>query len=783
MSIQTIHFLHHTHTDFGYTDLPRTLARLQREYTRQALDLIDSHRDRDEASRFRWTIEVTEVAHDFLKQSTERERSRMLRARSEGLLDVGALPYHPTGFTGAPEWAALNTRYSETWDLLKPRVAIMNDISGLPWGLIPKLLDRGVQWLSTGINEHSARSPKDRPAFFRWEGPDGRSLLVWLGLHYCAGYFFFHDTEWRRGPVPNAADIFFNPPETGDIWQSDVASLERAEAILRKKLAELGKYPHADFALQITNMWRMDNDPPFGSLCDFVENWNASGRSPQLRLSTFEQFFETASADSTIDAVETLRGDWVNWWADGIASFPRENAAIADAVKHLSDLEGIADAVSAAPIGISAEALAKAAWWGVSLFEEHTADAYDAMANPAGSLSLGHKAAKSSLAFQAQEDARGAVADILRRSPHYVPASRGEGVMVMNPGTTARSGWIVIPSDAMRHAVNALKDLQTGEIFPLQECKGPKWSKPTLGGKRPYERPNDTFSFATTSLRAFIPNIRAHSSRSFLLGDFKAADPSVASGLTWHWDDAGRIISIREKVKQDEWIDANAELPFGGVVVDIDRSFGARDYLNALDAGQIQRGRERSVARPLRQECINTHYGPEHFLQLAHPLFHHIEQRWFLHRLVPRLEITTTLWLKETFDPVLMALAFPFAPEFSGVSYTSFGIPTRVGHDQLPGSCGDFILTEGEIHVGDSHQRELILRCPEVPLAAFGELRVHEGRRSSVPRQPHVFSIFELTHWMTNFAHVLPGKITLRHLVEPGPSSPDAIYALPCQGG
>jgi hypothetical protein len=782
MSIQTIHLLHHTHVDFGYTDLPGTMARLQRQYTREALGLIEANRNRDDAACFRWTIEVSEVARDFLGQCSESERVSLLRARDHGFLDVGALPYHPTRFSGYAEWGALEASYAETWDVLKPRVAILNDASGLPWGLVPKLLDRGVQWLSMGINEHKARPPRRRPAFFRWEGTDGRSLLVWLGLHYCAGYFFFHASEWRRGPVPNAADIFFNPPETGDIWRSDPSSLEQAEAILKGKLEELSDYPHAEFALQITNMWRMDNDPPFEGICDFVSAWNASGRSPKLRLSTFEQFFEAASADPTLAEVETLRGDWVNWWADGIASLPRENVAIADAVQRLSDLAGIAE-VCNSPIGEITDSLATAAWRGVSLFNEHTCDAYDAMANPSGALSLGHKAAKSSLAFQAQEDARAAASNILRRSPHFIPASRGKGVIVINPGRTVRSGWIQIPADAMRHPVNALKDPATGEVFPLLPSEGPKWSKPILGGSRPYERPNDTFSFFTTSLRAFIPNFDPLSSRNFLLGDFHSTDSSNPSGLDWLWDDSGQIISICEQANKNEWVDANAYLPFGGIIVDIDRSFGARDYLCGLDAGRIRKGREVSVARPRHWECRDTPYGQQQDLELVHPLFHHIEQRWLLHRLVPRLEITTTLWLKEVFDPLVMAMAFPFGPQFSDVSYTSFGVKTRVGQDQMPGCCGDFFLTEGEVSVSDGNKFELVLRCPEVPLAAIGELQVHEGRRSAKPEKPHVFSIFELTHWMTNFSHVLPGKVMLRHVIEPRPSAPDSLYVLPSEAG
>ncbi len=782
MNIKTIHLLHHTHVDYGFTDLPGTMSRLQREYTAQALDLIDANRQREDAARFRWTIEVTDVVHEFLAQASESQRKRLLDARQAGLLDVGALPFHPTGFSGEAEWMKIEARYAQTRDLLKPRVAILNDANGLPWGLVPKLLDQGVSWLSTGLNEHCGRPPRLRPAFFRWEGPDGRLILVWLGLHYCAGFFFFHETEWRRGPVPNSADVFFNPPEHGDVWNSEERNLKSAEIILAQKLRELADYPHADFGLQITNMWRMDNDPPFGGLCDFVSAWNASGRTPQLRLSTFEQFFEAATSNPTIANIETLRGDWVNWWADGIASFPRENVAIARTVRTLTDLKGIA-AVCQSELTPDVAALEDAAWQGVSLFNEHTCDSYDAMANPAGFLSLGHKAKKSAGVFQAEEDARSAVASVLRAAPEFTVASRGRGVMVVNPGDAPRSGWIEIPADALRYPANGFCDEATGEVFPAIETLGPKWSEPLLRSPRPYAMPNDTFTFSPHLLRAFIPDVPARSARRLAIGQYAVSEQvsKGEQGLTWEWGERiGRIISLRDPGTLHEWVDTAADVPFGGNVCEIDRNFGARQYLSERDVQRIRMGRERSFATAAHMHRSKNFYGEVVELHLAHPLYHHAEQSWFLHRLANRLEITTSIWLRETFDPVLMALAFPFAASEPELIYTSFGNKTRVGADQLPGCCGDYALTEGEISVESAQGPQLTLRCAEMPLVAFESLHVHEGSQCFTPSNAHVFTIFELTHWMTNFAHVLPGKLVLKHVIDTPTSTVDALYAMPC---
>lgn len=769
-ALHTIHLLHHTHTDYGYTDLPSTMRRLQRDYTRKAVELIDTHRSRPDDSRFRWTIEVSDLAHDFLQLASTHERERLLAARADGLLDVGALPFHPTGFSGAAEWDAIEHRLAPTWNLLRPRTAILNDVNGLPWALVPRLLDLGVRWLSTGLNTHSGRPPRPRPSFFHWEGPDGRTMLVWLGLHYCEGYFFFHETEWRRGPIPHAHDVFFHPPEPGDIWRTDDASLTTAETVLTRRLRDLGSYPFAHFALQVTNMWRMDNDPPFPGLCDFVQAWNASGRTPRLRLSTFEQFFQAIETDSAFHSVPTLRGDWVNWWADGIASVPRENIAIARAVRILTDLPGT-EAATDSPLPPAATELAASSWWNLSLFNEHTVDGHNAMSLPDGSLSLGHKAYTTDLAFRAEEEARLALAMLLRQAPAYVPARRAPALTVLNPGPEPRSGWIEIPAESLACRPASLLDPLSGHRFPLEPVLGPRWSEPRAHDAPPIP-PNDTFGFETVSLRAFIPHLPPGGALRLLPDPSTPASPDdPRAPWSWQWHHS-RLTQLGGNPGEN-WIDPS--IPFGAIIADLDHTFGARYYLTALDGEKVRRGRQRSYATVVEHSFSSGFYGETVRLTLQHPLAQRIEQEWLLHRLCPRLELTTTLWLKESFTPLCLALAFPFTPACGELAYTSFGIPTRAGHDQLPGCCGDFVFTEGLTRIGP----RLVLHSPGVPLAAYGSLRVHEGTTAALPDQPHIFSIFALTHWNTNFPHLLPGKLVLRHTLALDTAPPDGLLAMP----
>ena len=49
-----------------------------------------------------------------------------------------------------------------------------------------------------------------------------------MSLTYGDGFFFFEKEEWRRGPLPLAADARYRPPRAGDILKTDEASLRKA---------------------------------------------------------------------------------------------------------------------------------------------------------------------------------------------------------------------------------------------------------------------------------------------------------------------------------------------------------------------------------------------------------------------------------------------------------------------------------------------------------------------------------------------------------------------------
>ena len=93
---------------------------------------------------------------------------------------------------------------------------------------------------------------------------------------------------------------------------------------LRRLVAEGYRYP--SLPISFSNQWRCDNDPPFTGLIEFVAMWKRLGLKPELELTTAGA--AVAGLEKEVGAtLAEHSGEWKDWWANGMASMPRELAA------------------------------------------------------------------------------------------------------------------------------------------------------------------------------------------------------------------------------------------------------------------------------------------------------------------------------------------------------------------------------------------------------------------------------------------------------------------------
>ena len=161
---------------------------------------------------------------------------------------------------------------------------MQNDVNGFPRAGAMALLDRGIRYLFSGINEDSGGPPLPRPSAFWWKMPDGRRLFVYLNYslsRWATGSS--SRTSGGAGPVPRAGDTRYRPPRAGDFLPTDEASVRKAHRHSVERIAQLG-----GGRLSLSARWCSRSPTSGGStttrrfppLADFVAAWNRLGLKP-----------------------------------------------------------------------------------------------------------------------------------------------------------------------------------------------------------------------------------------------------------------------------------------------------------------------------------------------------------------------------------------------------------------------------------------------------------------------------------------------------------------------
>ena len=410
----------HTHTDIGYTHDQPVVWALNRQYLDEALDELDRTQGWDAASRPIWTCEVTQTLRHWLATTTPTNIERFQRAVAAGRMSGCAMPYNFTPMVGVAEFIrALAPLPELRRDLgLKLNVALNHDINGLPWTMVPLLLDAGVEMVMMGINVYFGGFPLHRPLFFKWVGPDGRGLIALNGEHY--GMF----QRYAR------------------LDQNSLEAMAAGLARYEQKLARQD-YPH-DFAyLSLTHYSFWDNNPPYPAAYELIRRWNAEGRAPRIRFVTPDDLLAKANAM----ALPEVAGDWTDYWNFGAGSSAHETRLGHAARSTLAAADVVA--LQRAPARDSAlPQVTRDAYDALALWDEHTWGHYASISDPDRDAVIASWHHKAYPAYRARALARYALAEQLEAlagNPRHAPHT--EGVLICNPTPFERTDYLRLPRD------------------------------------------------------------------------------------------------------------------------------------------------------------------------------------------------------------------------------------------------------------------------------------------------------------------------------------------------
>jgi len=738
-----IFLLPHSHLDIGYSDRQDVVEKKHWGYYEQAIELARKTAGYPEGARFKWNVEQLWPVESYLARAGQAKKRAFTEAVKKGWIGLQAL--YANELTGVchPEELFHLTDYARR--LAKAAgvavdTAMITDIPGSTWSVVPAFAQSGVRYFSSGPNYmpflpdggdrigNAMKAWADRP--FYWVGPSGREkILFWMAGR---GYSWFHGLNMgniERAPRRSIFDYLDELDAKG--------------------------YPYS--VVQVRYTVGGDNGPPDPDLPDFVRAWNEEYVSPRFVIATASEMFAELERRHGAE-IPAVRGDFTPYWEDGVASTALETSLNRRSAERLLQAETLWAMAGAKDVPGDEFA---AAWRDVVLWDEHTWGAHDSVSNPDGENARSQWEYKRAIALRADELSRSLLERAMTRAG--AAARRGAGVKgpgvavdIINTCSWARTDIAIVPVELSR-AGDSVKD-EAGRSVPSQRLKTGELAIlaadiPAFGAKRYFiESRTAEGTSAKEGDEAWPPGNRpAKASGLTLENGFLAA---VADPLT------GALRSLR-------WTFGTGETR---ELVDTDEGPGLDHYLYVP-------GRDPRAARgPGAVRISGGEAGPlvaSLVVDSDAPGGRGLRREYRLIRGLERLEVVNVLDKDKVREKESVHFAFPFAvPEPTPRVDLGWGL-IRAEADQIPGANRDYFCPQNALDVSNADWGVTWVTL-DAPLAEIGQMNdesLQEANyrvwRKTVEPTSRLYSYAMNNYWHTNYKADQEGPATFRYVIRP----------------
>lgn len=760
--IKRIDIINLSHYDIGFTDHPLICRRLQAGYIDEALELVRDNASKPADLKFYWTIESNNALCDWWLKASGGKKKRLLDAIRRGWIELSAMPFNNIPLLNARQWEFVAQWLpDEIRELGGLRTIMQSDVTGMPRAGVLALMDKGAEFLWMSMNRVMAFSPMPQPCAFWWEMPDKRKIFVWNSITYPDGYYLFEKEEWRKGPLPAAADTRYRPPIKGDFFSVSPENLERAHGLCLEKIRtwqEQG-YIWEYIAAPMTNMWRVDNDPPCRLLPAFIHAWNKAGLKPALGMSLPSPALSRIRAICG-DSIPAVSGEWTDWWANGAASCPVELSAARTAKRNIEALESPLYGKSVKAGKAAVECLRT-----LCLYDEHTFGAGVSVAMPDSIIARSHFSEKSALAYRSM-----AVSEFTLSEENRRLAPKQKGIHLINPFGKPFAGWVALPEDCLRGKYEGVVHAAGGEELAFRSCPGP----------RVWKTPQNTEEFSPVDVAGVFPDNVEGSTLKFWLRNmapFETRTMKPAKKIS-----GADMPPIRPPpvITTDDYnfptsAAWNGVSLFDGAVGDFFSleflgDFPRWKYNEILaEKSEAERGEARDKHSVVRESkpampasFMDTGYTLVYEQFLTHPRLRFFRRTLEIFKDMPRAQLTVTLY--RTPDPrscEVFYLRFPLAVRGWDVAVTNGGIPFIPGVGGIPGACMDYFAIDGEVIYTKADSR-VTLDCLDSAMVSFGGINDCLAMSGLSGDMSNVFAAIYNNVWFTNFVGDQSGVMEFR---------------------
>lgn len=765
--MKTLYLINHSHTDIGYTARQEDIMMYHVDFIRQAMQIIDNELQDHQKTDFVWTCENYWQVENFYAHASEAEKHKFEDYLNRGYIDLGLNYFNMTELVD--QQVLNNTLHKgRTFAQTIPRQlnsAMMADINGMSWSYCGALLNNGITNLFTCVHAHHGLYPLfDHQRPFWWDDGTGRKLLVWNGELYHFGNELYI--------MPDAQTSY----QITDEFVGDMTSpqLKIAHERITRYFADLEQrgYPY-DFVPSMISGFISDNAGPNVNILTAIHEWNhLYGEKIRIQMTGLNDFFQLVRQQTDVE-IPTYRGDWNDWWADGVGSTPGSTKIYRNAQRtyHLTNL--LSDGATEADPDV------QAAEKDLMLFAEHTWGYSSSVSEPWNTMVNELDYRKSDYAIQASVKMNTAYNRVLdtKFGRAYPRANRHKTYRVINPHDVAVKAptnlvleyWESVDGKRITDEILPyieVFDRDTGEVYPRQIVQTPRaYEVEIVVDLAPKEEKHFGIRLGKTDHRPQVYYSFIQGAEGVRDIDYPGKPNELTIDTSFYTAHLSATTGLADLVDKQTGKNLLRELDgvpaFSGIYEDTPIKTDPCEERRRMGRNRKGKGVKRYYATLTN---IRTIARGEVFHEVA--LDYELEGTQMytvvlkFYQDLPLVKTTVRVQKDNTWDPENLYVAMPLAANADLYAEKS-GQLFRPAIDQLPGTNTDFFLLDSGLFYREDSGYTLGMCFKDTPLITLGNLDpglIHlcDETTAYKNREP-IYAWVMNNFWETNFKVDLSG--------------------------
>ncbi|WP_157580847.1 glycoside hydrolase family 38 C-terminal domain-containing protein [Segetibacter koreensis] len=721
----TVYILPHSHVDVGYTNLQSKVLKLHMNNIDEAIALAAKTQNYPEGAKYKWNTEAVWVVDNYLKNVDSTKKSLFWDAVKKGWINIDAA------------YGNINTSLTDSRQLMQMfhtgkqlgkehgidiETMFQGDVPGSSWGLAAQVNQTGIKYFLSGPNASdrigTTANWQDKP--FYWLSPSGtQKLLFWQCQPYSIGYTL------KGSKIPN----FFKVDEPKAFYTG-----HPSDNFLNPYLFQyLNKLSDESFPYDMTILtWAMsDNAPIDPELPDAVKLWNERYTSPRLVITSTKQFFADFEKKYK-NEIPVLKGDYTEYWTDGVGSAAKETAINRNTSSELQQADALWAIRNKSPYPKNKF---EETWKNILLFSEHTWGAYNSISEPENPKVKEEWKIKQRFALNGKKQAD----ELLQLATQDVQAI-SNAIDLYNTSSWTRTELVKVPAN-LSTAGDLVKDIRGHKIVSQRLSTG-------------------ELAFMATDIPALAKGrYTINSGKSYFKGNPVKITSNTISNDIYTVElnpQTGTIKKLLSKISGRNFVSEDSV------------TFNQYLYLLGDSLKNIQ-----TSSNPVITIKENGPLVASLLVKSSAPGCNSLMQEIRLITGSDKIEIINTVDKKAVLKKEGVHFAFPFNIPKPQLRYNIPWASVLNGFDQLPNANKNWYAMQRWLDISNK-EYGITISSPDAPLFEIGNVTAHllGGLHNSplwIKEQPtssRIYSWVMNNHWHTNFVAFQEGVVSFRYFIK-----------------